>query len=109
MPMREPIALCWSGGKDSSLAFHALRQDPRYDIIALVTTFTEGYHRVSMHGVRYELLKSQADAIGVPLEEVWIPPKADNPTYEARMAEVLVRLRDTVGIRQVAFGDLFLE
>src|SRR5688500_15510114 len=109
MPLREPIALCWSGGKDSSLALDALSRDPRYDIFALVTTFTEGYNRVSMHGVRYELLKSQSQAIGVPLEEVWIPPQADNATYESRMAEVLVRRRDTAGIQQVAFGDIFLE
>ncbi len=109
MTLREPIALCWSGGKDSSLALHALRHDSRYSVGALVTTFTEGYNRVSMHGVRHALLKAQAEAIGLPLEEVWIPPKADNACYESRMAEVLIRLRESESVRSVAFGDLFLE
>lgn len=109
MLQREPIALCFSGGKDSSLALHALRQDPKYELVALVTTFTEGYRRVSMHGVRYELLLAQSEAIGLPIKEVWIPPKADNGTYESRMAEALLHLRDASGIRHVAFGDIFLE
>jgi uncharacterized protein (TIGR00290 family) len=106
---REPIALCWSGGKDSSLALHALRDDPRFQLAALVTTFTEGYNRVSIHGVRYELLRDQADAIGLPLEEVWIPQHANNQIYEMRMAETLTRLKESQGVRAVAFGDIFLE
>ena len=109
MPHPEPIALCWSGGKDSSLAWDRLRLETRYRVVTLVTTFTEDYNRVSMHGVRRELLLAQAEALGLPLEEVWIPREASNAAYEARMAETLSRLRDSLGIRTVAFGDIFLE
>ena len=104
----EPIAVCWSGGKDSSLALHVLRSDSRYRIAALVTTFTEGFGRVSMHGVRHELLAAQAKALGLPLTEVWIPPKASNEIYEARMAKSLRELRESSGISSIAFGDIFL-
>jgi uncharacterized protein (TIGR00290 family) len=109
MAQSEPIALAWSGGKDSSLALDALRQNPKSKVVALVTTLTESYNRISMHGVRRELLLAQAEAVGLPLAEVWIPPKADNATYESRMAEALMRLRDETGIRHIAFGDIFLE
>lgn len=109
MPNREPIALCWSGGKDSSLAWHSFRDDNRYRIASLVTTMTESYNRVSMHGVRRSLLEAQADALDLPLEIVWIPPKANNEIYEARMAETFTQLKETQGIRAAAFGDIFLE
>ncbi|HET6696714.1 MAG TPA: hypothetical protein VFG85_09435, partial [Gaiellaceae bacterium] len=61
-----PIGLAWSGGKDSALALHALRRDG-VEVAALLTTITEGYDRVSMHGVRRELVRRQAAATGVPL------------------------------------------
>ncbi len=105
----EPIALCWSGGKDSSLALDKLQLNDRYRVAVLLTTFNEGYHRVSMHGVRRELLLAQAESIGLPLEEVWIPREASNNIYESRMADVLSRLRDSLGIHTAAFGDIFLE
>jgi uncharacterized protein (TIGR00290 family) len=104
----EPVLFCWSGGKDSAMALHALLQDPRVRVAALLTTVTEGYDRVSMHGVRRELLQRQARSIGLPLHEVFIPPECVNPTYEARM-EAALRVHFDKGIRQVAFGDIFLE
>ena len=104
----EPILFCWSGGKDSAMALHALL--PRNDVrvTALLTTVTEGYDRISMHGVRRELLLRQARSIGLPLHEVRIPPQCVNPIYEARMEEAL-RLHYNQGVRAVAFGDIFLE
>ena len=105
---REPIALCFSGGKDSSLSLHTLRTEDRFEIASLVTTVTEGYDRISMHGVRRSLLREQAASIGLPLTEVSIPPRASNEVYERAMGEAFARLRDR-GIRRVAFGDLFLE
>jgi uncharacterized protein (TIGR00290 family) len=106
--MRMPVLFSWSGGKDSAMALHSLRQNPDFEVIALLTTVTEGYERISMHGVRRELLHRQADSIGLPLEEVRIPPQCVNPVYEARMGEVVLRFRDR-GVRHVAFGDIFLE
>jgi uncharacterized protein (TIGR00290 family) len=106
--MREPILFCWSGGKDSAMALHSLLQQNEFQIAALLTTVTEGYERISMHGVRRELLERQAQSIGLPLHEVRIPPQCVNPIYEARMGEAL-RIHLEKGIRKVAFGDIFLE
>jgi uncharacterized protein (TIGR00290 family) len=104
----EPILFCWSGGKDSAMALHALLQQPDLRVVALLTTVTEGYERISMHGVRRELLVQQADSIGLPLHEVRIPPQCVNSIYEARMEEAL-REHYQRGVRTVAFGDIFLE
>jgi uncharacterized protein (TIGR00290 family) len=105
--MSQPILFCWSGGKDSAMALHALLQD-NVRIAALLTTVTETYDRISMHGVRLELLVQQAQSIGLPLHEVRIPPQCVNPVYEARMEEAL-RVHYDAGVRTVAFGDIFLE
>src|SRR3984893_8782974 len=105
--MSQPILFCWSGGKDSAMALHALLED-NVRIAALLTTVTETYDRISMHGVRRELLVQQAQSIGLPLDEVRIPPQCVNPIYEARMEEPL-RVHYDAGVRAVAFGDIFLE
>jgi uncharacterized protein (TIGR00290 family) len=61
-----------------------------------------------MHGVRRELLRLQADAIGLPLSEVRIPPECPNTLYESRMAEACLRFRGR-GIGHIGFGDIFLR
>ncbi len=104
----EPILFCWSGGKDSAMALHILLQQKHFRVVALLTAVTETYDRIAMHGVRCELLKHQAESIGLPLHEVRIPPQCVNSIYEARMEEAL-RLFYNQGVRQVAFGDIFLE
>ncbi len=104
----EPVALAFSGGKDSSLSLHALRGDSRFEVSALITTVTGEYDRISMHGVRRSLLREQAASIGVPLTEVTIPPRASNAIYERAMGEAFLRLREN-GVHKVAFGDIFLE
>ncbi len=106
--MAEPVLFCWSGGKDSAMALEALRQDPTMSVTALLATVTEGYERISMHGVRRELLAQQAESLGLALDEVRIPPQCVNPIYEARMEEAL-RAHYENGVRRVAFGDIFLE
>jgi uncharacterized protein (TIGR00290 family) len=106
--LKHPVAFCWSGGKDSALALFELRQSADYEVVALLTTLTRDYDRISMHGVRRELLLRQAQAIGVPLDEVWISQGASNAEYEAQMAGQLAKYR-TAGISRVAFGDIFLE
>jgi uncharacterized protein (TIGR00290 family) len=102
-----PHALSWSGGKDSALSLWKMREqgiEPQ----ALITTVTEGYDRISMHGVRRELLAAQSDALGVPLVEVVIPPACVNEVYEARMADAFAA-PPLAEVDAVAFGDLFLE
>ena len=106
--MPEPILFCWSGGKDSAMALHAVLQRTDMQITALLTTVTETYDRISMHGVRRELLMQQAQSIGLPLHEVLIPSHCVNPIYEAHMEEAL-RVHYDAGVRTVAFGDIFLE
>ena len=106
--MPEPILFCWSGGKDSAMALDALQKNPNVQIVALLTTVTETYDRISMHGVRRELLARQAKALGIPLVEVVIPPACVNDVYEARMAEAFAAT-PLSGVEAVAFGDLFLE
>ncbi len=98
----------WSGGKDSALALYKIQTSGNCQVEALLTTVTSGYDRVSMHGVRRSLLRMQAAALDIPLTEVEITQKADNTEYEVQMKEALLRYKQ-LGIRQVAFGDLFLE
>ncbi len=106
--LKEPVLICWSGGKDSSLALQAVLSDPAFHVQSLLTTVTEGYDRISMHGVRRTLLLEQAEAVGLPLEEVKIPNACVNETYEEAMRRVLSHYRQE-GVRRVVFGDLFLE
>jgi uncharacterized protein (TIGR00290 family) len=100
--------MCWSGGKDSAFALWRLQQDRDVEVVGLLTTLTEGYERVSMQGIRRELLQAQADALGLPVREVWIPPACINATYEQRMGEA-VEMMVADGVRAVAFGDLYLQ
>jgi uncharacterized protein (TIGR00290 family) len=104
----EPVLFCWSGGKDSAMALNVLLQQKELRVVALLTTVTEGYERISMHGVRRELLLRQAEAIGLPLQEVRIPPQCINPVYEARMRDAML-LQKAAGVKRVAFGDIFLQ
>jgi uncharacterized protein (TIGR00290 family) len=101
------FALSWSGGKDSALALWRLRRK-QLEPDALITTVTESYDRISMHGVRRELLARQAQAVGLSLVEILIPPTCVNDVYEARMAQAFAT-SPLSGVDAVAFGDLFLE
>src|SRR5215208_18886 len=104
---RERVLVSWSGGKDSSLALRAVLADPALACAGLVTTVTDGYDRISMHGVRRTLLRAQATAIGLPLVEVPIPIRSSNERYEAATLAALEEHR-SAGIARVVFGDLFL-
>ena len=90
------------------MALHALLRNPEFEVVALLTTVTETYDRISMHGVRRALLHRQAESIGLPVEEVAIPPNCPNSVYEERMGESIRHFRER-GIRHVGFGDIFLE
>ncbi|MGQ9778262.1 MAG: diphthine--ammonia ligase [Bacillota bacterium] len=102
----EPVLLAWSGGKDSVLALWELLKTGDYSI-TLLATFTEGYRRLSLHGVREELIEAQAASLGLPLVKVWIPLGCTNEEYDRRMEETLCGQRLS-GVRRVAFGDIFL-
>lgn len=108
--MRRKVVLSWSGGKDSSLALAALRVDAAYEVVGLLTSITSGYDRVSIHGVRRELVEAQAAATGLPLYEVTLEPASSNAAYEAAFTNALDRLRvEAPDVECLAFGDLYLE
>jgi len=104
----EKVLFTWSGGKDSAMALHELLRSGALDVAALLTTVTEEYDRISMHGVRRVLLEQQADALGLPLETIYLPRNASNDEFEERMRERLEQFRSR-GVSAVAFGDIFLE
>jgi uncharacterized protein (TIGR00290 family) len=98
----------WSSGKDGAWALETIRREGRFEIAGILTTVTEGFGRVSMHGVREEILELQAERLGLPLVRVRIPRGCVNADYERAMAAALARARDE-GVTHVVFGDLFLE
>ena len=103
------IVLAWSGGKDSMLALAALRADPRYRVVALITTITREYDRISMHGARRTVLEAQVNALGLPLIEAPIPSASSNADYEAAFALALRTAQARwPGLHHIGFGDLFL-
>ena len=106
------VVMSWSGGKDSALALHELSRDPRFEVVALLTTVSEEFRRVSHHGVREELLEAQANAIGLPLTKVYLPSgktaPCTNEVYEEIMGRAMEEFRSR-GVHTVGFGDLFLE
>jgi uncharacterized protein (TIGR00290 family) len=104
----EHAVVSWSGGKDSALALHAILKTRNYQISALVTTVTEDYDRISMHGVRRILLERQAASLGFPLEKVFISKNGSNEEYETKMGQVLAKYK-AAGVGTVVFGDIFLE
>ena len=106
--MTTNVLFTWSSGKDSALSLHRLLQDPDVEVTGLLTMVTAGYDRVSMHGVRRELLEQQAERIGLPLSLVTIPQQCEFEDYEKLMREALDEQK-TQGVEAVAFGDIFLE
>ena len=89
----EAIAMCFSGGKDSSLALWEIRRARTCVVRTLLTTVNAEYDRVSMHGVRRDLLREQADAIGIPMTEVPVPRVCTNAVYEREMGAAFARLQ----------------
>lgn len=108
MKKRTPILLSWSGGKDSSLALYEIRKSEHFEVAALITTVTNDYDRVSMHGLRTTLLDQQAESMNIPLQKVLISKNASNDEYESAFNNVLIKHKAN-GINEVVFGDLFLE
>ena len=106
--MAKPKALIsWSTGKDSAFSLYEVRRAGEFDVAGALTTVTETFERVSIHGVRQEILRAQCEAAGLPQRIVPIPYPCPNEIYEARMGEAVA---DAVreGITHMIFGDLFL-
>ena len=106
--MTQKAIFCWSGGKDSARALYEARLDGQYDIVALLTTATRDFNRVSMHGVRIPLIEEQAKALGLELEKIFVSAGASDDEYDQQMRQKLGAFK-TRGISCVLFGDIFLE
>jgi uncharacterized protein (TIGR00290 family) len=105
---RPRALIAWSSGKDSAWALHEVRQAGNYEIVAALTTLTDTFARVSMHGVREAVLRAQLDAAGLPPLLVRIPWPCPNNVYEQAMTRALAEAKAS-GVTHVIFGDLFLE
>jgi uncharacterized protein (TIGR00290 family) len=105
---RAKALISWSSGKDSAFALHEVRRAGEFDVVGALTTVTETFGRVSIHGVRQEILRAQLDAAGLSPRIVPIPYPCPNETYEARMGEAVAKaVQDDIS--HIIFGDLFLE
>lgn len=98
----------WSGGKDSALALYHCLQNPKLNIKYLVTTINDAADRISMHGVRVELLIKQAESIGIPLYQIRLPEMPGMTEYDEVMRQHLTHFKNE-GITHSIFGDIFLE
>ncbi len=106
--MAAKALIAWSSGKDSAWALHEVRHAGGLEVVGALTTVTENFGRVSMHGVREEVLMAQLATARLPATIVPIPFPCPNEVYEARMAAVMQEARGR-GITHIVFGDLFLE
>jgi len=107
--MHQPKAiLSWSSGKDSAMALYRTLASKQFEVVCLLTTLSQPFRRVSMHGVREELLDRQAGSLGIHLEKVLIPYPCPNAVYEEKMRNTLSLWKER-GVTHVIFGDLFLE
>ncbi len=107
MHKKEKAIFCWSGGKDSALALYKILLEDKVEVVALLTTLNATFKRISMHGVREELLEKQAASIGLPLVKMYVN-EATNAEYEQEMEKLLLVYKSK-GVRKVIFGDIFLE
>jgi uncharacterized protein (TIGR00290 family) len=106
--MSKKTWLSWSSGKDSAWALHVLRRSGEYEVTGLFTTVNAQFERVAMHAVRIELLRRQAQAVGLPLHLIEIPYPCTDEQYAAAMAEFMTHARRD-DVRYMAFGDLYLQ
>ncbi|AMA50644.1 MULTISPECIES: Dph6-related ATP pyrophosphatase [Flavobacterium] len=106
--MKSKAIFNWSSGKDSALALYKILKTNDYDVITLLTSVNKHYDRISMHGVRTELLEEQAKSLKIPLYKMEIPEAPTMEIYETIMRSTLSNFKDK-GISISIFGDIFLE
>jgi len=98
----------WSGGKDSAMALYQIQQDENYNVRSLLTSLNDLHKRISMHGVREELLDLQAESLGIPLLKLFLSDKSEMDEYNLKMERTVLRLKEK-GLTHAVFGDIFLE
>jgi diphthamide synthase (EF-2-diphthine--ammonia ligase) len=105
--MAEKVLFSWSGGKDSALALYEIKKRQDLEVVSLITTITEDYDRISMHGVRRVLLESQAESLGLPLYKIFISRRSSDEEYGHKMKGMLTHF-SRLGVTSVVFGDILL-
>ncbi|HXI00755.1 MAG TPA: diphthine--ammonia ligase [Sphingobacteriaceae bacterium] len=104
----EKAALFWSGGKDCAFALHTVIKEKKYQVETLVTTLNRQFRRISMHGVREEMLDKQAEALQIPILKMWVGDIPTNENYEIELIKTYKQLKSQ-GIDVIIFGDIFLQ
>lgn len=104
----QDVVLNWSSGKDAALAFYYLQQSNNYRVKVLLTSVSETYGRVSMHGIKETILDLQAQHMGMPLQKIYLPEQADMAAYNRIMSAAVNKVKAD-GINAMAFGDIFQE
>ena len=103
--MKPKAVLNWSSGKDAAFALYKIQQEQQLDVIALLTSINSAYDRVSMHGVRTELLEEQALLTGIPLVKLCLPENPSMEVYQSLMKDCMENLRKR-GITHSIYGDI---
>ncbi|MBA3664849.1 MAG: diphthine--ammonia ligase [Bacteroidetes bacterium] len=106
--MKDKAIFNWSGGKDSALCLHHVLNENRLEVVGLLTSVSKEYQRISMHGVRVELLERQAAQVGIPLTKMEVPEMPTMEAYEKAMEDILEKFKNE-GVSHSVFGDIFLE
>lgn len=106
--MKKKAIFNWSSGKDSALALYKIQQENDYEIISLLTSVNQQFQRISMHGVRVELLEKQAESLGLPLTKMIVPEMPTMEIYDDLMKKTLLEFKEKQ-IEYSIFGDIFLE
>lgn len=108
MTKTDKVLFTWSGGKDSAMALFELKKTGCYEVLALLTTITKDFDRISMHGVRTNLLEQQAESLGMPVEKIYITNTESSKSYESKLKAKLMQYKNQ-GVSSVVVGDIFLE
>lgn len=108
MNEKEKVLLFWSGGKDSALTLHYLKQDPRYEVIGLITTINRDTNTVKFHGIPDSILIEQSKMLKLPLQRIFLPGNCSDAEYIDHVGKILA-IFGKRGVRKIAFGDIHLK
>lgn len=105
--MKKRAYFNWSGGKDSGFALYKALKNHDFKIDVLLTSVNSEFKRVSMHGVREDLLEAQAAALGIKLQKLMLPESPSMDEYNQLMKSTAQGLKSD-GFDDCFFGDINL-
>lgn len=100
--------LNWSSGKDSALALYKALHSRVYDVQALFTIIKKQNSKIAMHEIGIDLLRKQAEAIGIPLTVLEFDISAPIDEYNRSIEMHMAKFRENQ-INTALFGDLYLK